>query len=105
MDDKTLARIQDDPNYKALVSERSSFGWSLAILTLILYYGYIAIVAFSPETIAVKLSGQITVGIVLGVGLILASIFLTGIYVLRANSRYDTLTQAIVQAATIGGRK
>ena len=105
MDATTLARIQNDPNYKALVAERKSFGWSLAILTLVLYYGYIAIVAFSPETIAVKVSGNITVGIVLGVGLILASIILTGIYVLRANSRYDQLTQAIVQAATAGGRK
>ena len=105
MDNNTLSRIQNDPNYKALVSERTSFGWTLAILTLVLYYGYIAIVAFSPETIAVKVSGNITVGIILGVGLILISIILTGIYVLRANSRYDRLTQAIVQAASAGGRK
>ena len=54
MDATTLARIQNDPNYKALVAERKSFGWSLAILTLVLYYGYIAIVAFSPATIAIK---------------------------------------------------
>ncbi len=105
MDDGMLKRIQSDPNYKALVSERTSFGWTLAILTLVLYYGYIAIVAFSPATIAVKVAGNITIGIILGVGLILASILLTGIYVVRANSRYDTLTQAIVQASTAGGRK
>ena len=104
MDESTLSRIQNDPNYKALVSERSSFGWILAIVTLVLYYGYIAIVAFSPATIGIKLAGNITVGLVLGVGLIVASIVLTGIYVLRANSRYDQLTQAIVQAVS-GGRK
>ncbi len=105
MDEVTLNRIKNDPNYKALVSERSSFGWTLAILTLVLYYGYIAIVAFSPATIATKVSGNITVGIILGLGLILGSILLTGIYVLRANSRYDELTQAIVQAATAGGQQ
>jgi len=100
MDEKMLAQIQGDPNYKALVKERSSFGWTLAILTLVLYYGYIAIVAFNPTLIASKVSGNITVGFILGVGLILGSILLTGIYVLRANSRYDDLTRAIVAKAT-----
>ena len=41
----------------------------------------------------------------MGVALILLSILLTGIYVLRANSEYDDLTNAIVNAAKIGGRK
>jgi uncharacterized membrane protein (DUF485 family) len=100
MDDKMLARIQGDPNYQALVKERSSFGWTLSIITLVLYYGYITIVAFSPGLIATKVSGSITVGIILGAGLILLSIMLTGIYVLRANSRYDDLTRAIVASAT-----
>ncbi len=100
MDAKTLARIKGDPNYQALVKERSSFGWTLAILILILYYGYIAIVAFAPSVIATKVFGSITMGIVLGVGMILISVVLTGIYVLRANSRYDELTRAVVAAAT-----
>ncbi len=100
MDDKMLARIQGDPNYKALVSERRSFGWTLAIIMLVLYYGYIAVVAFDPSLIAVKVSGTITVGIILGAALILLSIVLTGLYVFRANSRYDDLTRAIVSSAT-----
>jgi uncharacterized membrane protein (DUF485 family) len=105
MDVSTLQRIEADPNYQKLVSERKSFGWTLAIITLVIYYGYIAIVAFAPSIIAVKVSGDITVGIILGVAIILASILLTGIYVLRANSEYDDLTNAIVSAAKSGGRK
>ncbi len=104
MDSNMLARIQGDPNYQNLVRERSTFGWTLSILTLVLYYGYIAIVAFAPATIAAKLSGYITVGFALGAGLILASIVLTGVYVLRANSRYDALTRAVV-ASVKGGAK
>jgi uncharacterized membrane protein (DUF485 family) len=100
MDDRMLARIQGDPNYQALVSERSSFGRTLAIVMLILYYGFITIVAFDPSLIATKVSGVITVGLIMGAGLIVASVLLTGIYVLRANSRYDDLTRAIVAAAT-----
>jgi uncharacterized membrane protein (DUF485 family) len=49
-------------------------------------------------------SGAVTVGILLGAALILLSIVLTGLYVLRANSRYDDLTRAIVASATRAAR-
>jgi uncharacterized membrane protein (DUF485 family) len=104
MDQTSLSRIENDPNYLKLVSERKSLGWTLAIITLVMYYGYIAIVAFAPSVIAVKLFGMITVGIVLGVAIILASILLTGIYVMRANAEYDDLTNAIVNANRKGGK-
>ena len=80
------------------MAERTRFGWILTILTLSSITAIIAIVAFSPATIAVKVAGMITVGIVLGVGLIVVSIVLTGIYVLHANSRYDQLNQSIVNS-------
>jgi uncharacterized membrane protein (DUF485 family) len=104
VDQVTAKRIENDPNYHKLVSERKSLGWTLAIITLIMYYGYIAIVAFVPSLIATPLFGSITVGIVLGVAIILASILLTGIYVMRANSEYDDLTAAIVSANNLGGK-
>ena len=68
MDERIVARIQGDPNYQTLVSERSAFGWTLAIIMLVLYYGFIAIVAFDPSLIATKVSGVITVGIFMGAG-------------------------------------
>jgi len=105
MDQASLSGIENDPNYLKLVSERKSFGWTLAIITLVMYYGYIAIVAFAPSLIAVPLFGSITVGIVLGVAIILASILLTGIYVMRANAEYDDLTNAIINANTRGGKR
>ncbi len=105
MDVSTLKRIEADPNYQKLVSERKTFGWALATIILVLYYGYIAIVAFAPGVIAEKVSGDITIGIIMGVALILLSILLTGIYVLRANSVYDDLTNAIINSAKLGGRK
>jgi uncharacterized membrane protein (DUF485 family) len=69
-----------------------------------MYYGFIAIIAFAPSIISTKIAGSITIGIVLGVAIILASILLTGIYVLRANSEYDDLTNAIVSATKRGGK-
>ena len=105
MDDNRVARIQQDPNYIQLVSERKSFGWTLAIIMLVIYYGYIALVAFDPSLIAVKATGSITIGLYLGVAIILSAIVLTGIYVSRANSRYDDLTAAIIAAAAKGPKK
>jgi uncharacterized membrane protein (DUF485 family) len=105
MDQMSLSRIENDPNYQRLVSERKSLGWTLAIITLVMYYGYVAIVAFAPSLIALPLFGSITVGIVLGVAIILVSILLTGIYVMRANAEYDELTDAIVSASATGGKR
>jgi uncharacterized membrane protein (DUF485 family) len=104
MDQMSLSRIENDPNYLKLVSARKSLGWTLAIITLVMYYGYIAIVAFAPSIIAIKVFGSITFGIILGVAIILASILLTGIYVMRANAEYDDLTNAIVNANRRGGK-
>ena len=104
MDSKTMERIKSDPNYIKLVADRKSFGWTLAIITLIIYYGYIALVAFAPSVIAIPIAGAVTWGLVIGLAIIIASVLLTGIYVMRANSQYDDLTRAIVDANIKGGK-
>ena len=105
MDDAVVKRIENDPNYIKLVTERNSFAWMLSIIMLVIYYGFIALVAFAPTVIAVKLFGSITVGLVLGLAIILAAIILTGVYVLRANAEFDDLTKAIVNANAVGGKR
>jgi uncharacterized membrane protein (DUF485 family) len=105
MDDAVVKRIENDPNYIKLITERNSFAWMLSIIMLVIYYGFIALVAFAPTVIAVKLFGSITVGLVLGLAIILAAIILTGVYVLRANAEFDDLTKAIVNANAVGGKQ
>ncbi len=68
MDVSALKRIEADPNYQKLVAERKSFGWTLAIITLVIYYGFIAIVAFAPGIISTRVAGDITIGIIMGRG-------------------------------------
>jgi uncharacterized membrane protein (DUF485 family) len=104
MDQMTARRIENDPNYHKLVSERKSFAWTLTIITLVMYYGFLALGAFFPTVFVVPVLGSITLGIVLGVAIILASILLTGIYIVRANGEYDDLTRAIVSANLRGGK-
>ena len=101
MSDPVIAKIQSHPKYLELRSKRNSFGWMLTILMLIVYYGYIALIAFDKSFLAKPIgAGVTTLGIPLGMGVIVFTIIITGIYVARANSEYDALTKDILQDAT-----
>ena len=98
MEDKTVTKIVANPKYQRLVGTRSRFGWVLTAIMMIVYYGYIAIIAFDKELLATRLGeGVMTLGIPVGFGVIVFTIIITGIYVRRANSEFDTLTQDIVK--------
>jgi len=93
-----VKKITANPKYQELVSKRTSFGWVLAILMLVVYYGYIAIIAFDKQLLAAKLgAGVMSVGIPVGLGVILFTIIITGVYVSRANKEFDELTAEIVK--------
>ena len=47
MSDPVVAKIQSHPKYQELTSKRNSFGVFLTILMLVVYYGYIALIAFN----------------------------------------------------------
>jgi uncharacterized membrane protein (DUF485 family) len=82
--------IEQDERYRRLVTTRSRFGWRLTILMLVIYFGYILLIAFEPHILARPLGDGVTsLGIPLGLGVILAGIALTAIYVRRANKVFD----------------
>ncbi len=98
MQKETAAAIAANPKYQRLVATRSSFGWLLTAIMMVVYYGYIGIIAFDKELLAMPLgSGVMTLGIPVGLGVILFTIVITGIYVRRANTEFDALTQEIIK--------
>lgn len=98
MDKALVEKIQSNPSYQKLVSTRSSFAWKLTITILVVYYAFILLIAFSPETLGASLSGGMaTVGIPVGIGIIVFAFALTGIYVKRANSEFDDLLNDVKQ--------
>ena len=99
--EQTLAdRIASDPNYQKLKTTRSKFGWTLTIAMLVVYYGYILLIAFNKEMLSTKIgSGVMTWGIPIGFGVIIFTIILTGVYVRRANSEFDELNERIKREA------
>jgi uncharacterized membrane protein (DUF485 family) len=93
----SVERIKRHPLYAELVAKRKRFAWILTLLMLAIYYGFILVIAFSPKSLAVPLSaGSVTtIGIPVGVLIIVSAFVLTGIYVVRANGEFDRLTKAI----------
>lgn len=92
-----IEKIKSDPAYAQLVQKRSRFGWQLSFIMLFIYFGFVLLIAFDPSLLGTPLAkGWVTsIGIPLGVGVILSAFILTGIYVMRANREFDTLTQQI----------
>jgi len=94
-------RIAAHPKYQELKAKRTKFGWTLTILMMVVYYGFIGLVAFDKSFLAQKLGdGVMTVGMPIGFGVIVFTVVITGIYVRRANSEFDDLTEEIKKAVS-----
>lgn len=94
-DDGLAPNIANILSHKAFVElrqKRGSLAARLSIAMLVIYYGFILLIAFAPKFLATPVIGIVSLGIVLGLGVILSSIVLTGIYVMRANKEFDHLT-------------
>ena len=99
MTDDLTARILANPNYHELKARRSRFGWWLTLAMMVVYYGFILLVAFNKPFLSQRLGdGVMTVGIPLGFGVIVFTVAITAYYVNRANGEFDDLTDAIAKA-------
>ncbi|HMV38368.1 DUF485 domain-containing protein [Plasticicumulans sp.] len=100
MQPDVVRQVKSNPKYHDLVAKRSAFGWTLAVVMLVIYYGFILVIAYSPTSLAAKVGAGATmsIGMPLGVAIIVSAFLLTGIYVARANSEFDRLTHEIVEA-------
>ena len=98
MSDTVEARIRANPKYLELKRKRSSFGWWLTLLMMVVYYGYIALIAWNKPFLSQPMgAGVTTIGVPIGMGVIIFTIVITGIYVRRANDVYDRLTREILE--------
>ncbi len=85
-----------DPRYQRLVRRRGRFTWTLTVIMLVAYFGYVAFIAFDKAALARPIGNGVTsLGIPVGVGIILLAIVLTGLYVRRANREFDPLVRAL----------
>ena len=99
METDLVSKISAHPKYQELKRKRSSFGWWLTLAMMVVYYGFIMLVAFNKEFLSQRLgAGVMTVGIPIGFGVIVFTVVITAIYVKRANSEFDELSEAVAKA-------
>ena len=99
METDLAKRISAHPKYQELKRKRSSFGWWLTLAMMVVYYGFIMLVAFNKPFLSQRLGeGVMTLGMPIGLGVIVFTVVITAIYVRRANSEFDRLSDEVNQS-------
>jgi len=96
MDEITMKKIRADVDFRTLTRSRSMLSWSLTAAMLILYFGFILMVAFAPGALTMIGAPASILSFIIPIALILAPVILISIYVWRANARFDGLTAKIM---------
>ena len=100
MTDPVVDKIRSNPKYQELRARRNRYGWILTILMLVVYYGFISLIAFDKAFLAQPVGdGVTTLGIPIGLAVIVFTILITVMYVRRANTEFDALNQQILKDA------
>ena len=98
MSSEIYARIQQNPKFKELVSKRERLAWTLTGIVLVLFFGLFMTVAFYPSVLAIRLGdGYVTAGLLIGFSQFVLFWLLTAVYVRRANSEFDALTEQLLR--------
>lgn len=101
MSSSVYAHIRRNPRFAELVAKRTRFAGLLAVTVLVIFYGFVLLVAFAPELIGKRLfeGSNLTFGILAGMLQFIFFWVLTLVYVRRANGEFDDINKELVQAA------
>lgn len=83
--------ILNDPEFQAFARRKNAVSFWLTLITIVVYFTFISLMAFGSEFMSHKVGKATTLGIPIGIGVILVSWLLTGIYVRWANGTYDAM--------------
>ncbi len=89
------AALMNSPEFKHLVKKRWSVSLVLTVTILVIYIGFLLVVAFDKKLLAAKLDNYLPWALPIGFAIIIAAWLLTGIYVYWANNHYDPEVQAL----------
>lgn len=98
MDDIQVERILQNPKFKEMVRKKALLSWTLTIIMLVVYVGFMLLVGYNKEFLMTSFNGGVTTwGMPLGLSIIVLSFVLCGVYSYIANKTLDPLTQAAMQ--------
>ncbi|OBF89607.1 hypothetical protein A5790_18995 [Mycobacterium sp. 852002-51152_SCH6134967] len=87
--------VQASPEFQELRSRLRRFVFPMSAVFLIWYAAYVILGAFAHDFMAIKVWGDINVGLLVGVGQFVSTFVITGLYVRFANRELDPRAEAI----------
>jgi len=96
-----IDRVTANPKFLEFVAVRNRYSIMMTLVSAAAYYGFILLVAFQGPWLGTKLGPGMTtsIGVPLGVGVIVFTILLTWIYVRRANGEFDETNARLIAEA------
>jgi uncharacterized membrane protein (DUF485 family) len=93
---KRTRQILADPAFRELALARAKLRWGLSIITLIMFFGFIALISTAKGALGANVGGSdMPLGLVLALAVVVLVVLLTGFYIQRSNSRFDELARAL----------
>lgn len=86
----------DHDRFQNLIRRKRAVSVILTVLMLGIYFGFILVLAFRKDLLATRVGEHLTLGVPVGLAVILAACVLTGVYVVWANNAYDDAVSEIV---------
>ncbi len=86
---KSVHELIESADFKHLVAKRWSVSLVLLALLFVSYYGYVLLIGGNKAFLAQKIGEVTTLGIPVGIAVILFAWILTAYYVVWANKSYD----------------
>jgi len=88
--------ILEDADFKELARQKNLISTVLTLLTMASYFAFMLLIAYRKEALAAPIANG-SMGIPIGIGLIILAWIFTGIYVYWANTKYDALVEKVRQ--------
>ncbi len=87
--------MQASPEFQELRTRLRRFVFPMTVFFLVWYGLYVALGAFAHDFMAIRVFGNINVGLLIGLGQFLTTFVITGLYVRFANRELDPRASAI----------
>jgi uncharacterized membrane protein (DUF485 family) len=87
--------VQSSTEFHELRNRLRRFVFPMSAVFLVWYFAYVLLGAFAHDFMAIKVWGNINVGLLIGLGQFVSTFVITGIYVRFANRELDPRAAAI----------
>ncbi len=93
------AAIDADPRFQKLHKRKTTFLWSLMIISMVYYFLLPIGTAYFQDIFKIKIWGPFNVGLLFALSQFIVAWVIAAIYANRANTEFDSMAQEIINDA------